>query len=87
MGARKTSLARGDRYGLLKATELAAEMIGQYERGLDGVRELRVESLEEAIWDDIVTTDGTNSDGCGSHGTHDSPSFHAAERRLEARNG
>jgi hypothetical protein len=53
MGVRKTKLARGDRYGLLKAAELAAEMIAQYERARDGVRELRVESQEEAVWDDI----------------------------------
>lgn len=44
---------RGDRYGLLKAAELAAEMVGQYERARDGAIEIRVESLQEAIWDDI----------------------------------
>ncbi len=62
MGARKTKLARGDRYGLLKATELAAEMIAQYERAREGAHELRVESLEEAIWDDIVATHGIHTD-------------------------
>jgi hypothetical protein len=53
MGERKTKLARGDRYSILKAAEPAAEMIADYERGRDGMRELRVESLEETIWDDI----------------------------------
>jgi len=62
MGERKTKLGRGDRYGLLKAAELAAEMIADYERAREGVRELRVESLEEAIWDDIEAVQQAHTD-------------------------
>src|SRR5678815_4880674 len=54
MGSRKTKLARSDRYGLLKAAELAAEMISDYEHARVGAYEIRVESLEEAVWDDVV---------------------------------
>lgn len=62
MGIKKTRLMRGDRYGLLKAAELAAEMIGDYERSRDGAREIRVESLEDAVWDDIFVERSQRTD-------------------------
>jgi hypothetical protein len=62
MGSQKTKLMRGDRYGLLKAAELAAEMISQYECARDGAHQMRVESHEEAVWDDIVVVRGDRAD-------------------------
>lgn len=53
MAGPKTRLMRGESYGLLKAAELAAEMIAQYERKRTGAFEIRVESLGDGIWDDI----------------------------------
>lgn len=54
MGVSKTQLLKRDRYGLLKATELAAEMLADYERARDGGREMRVEETTEPVWDDAV---------------------------------
>lgn len=56
MGLKKTRLVRADRYGLLKAAELAAEMIAAYERRRDGAEALHVESLDEALWDDVAVS-------------------------------
>jgi len=56
MGTKKTGLMRGDRYGLLKAAELAAELIADYERGRDGAIKIRVECLDDDSWDDIEVT-------------------------------
>src|SRR5687768_1733856 len=53
---------RADRFGLLVATELAAEMIANYERGRAGGIELRVESLDEAVWDDVVRIAATGNE-------------------------
>jgi hypothetical protein len=62
MAKQKTRLMRADRYGLLKAAELAAEMIGCYERRLDGAATMRVECPDEENWDDIEVTHPTNID-------------------------
>ncbi len=62
MGNKKTQLMRGDRYGLLKAAELAAELIGDYERGRDGASSIRVESLDDDAWDDIEVNYSTRID-------------------------
>jgi hypothetical protein len=56
MGSQKTGLMRGDGYGLLKAAELAAEMIRVFERGEAGVQQMRVEALDAPGWDDLVAT-------------------------------
>jgi len=53
MGTRKTNLMRGDRYGLMKAAELSAELIGEYERARNGALKVRVECADEERWDDI----------------------------------
>lgn len=62
MGTRKSNLMRGDRYGLLKAAELAAEMIGLYERARDGATAIRVESPDEAVWDDVHVVRSSHTD-------------------------
>ncbi|HEX3871455.1 MAG TPA: ABC-three component system protein [Pirellulales bacterium] len=62
MGAPKTQLLKRDRYGLLKAAELAAEMIGHYERARDGAHEIRVEATTEPIWDDVVVHRSAHTD-------------------------
>lgn len=56
MGPKKTKLMRGDRYGLLKAAELAAELVGEYERARDGAVKVRVECPDDESWDDIEVT-------------------------------
>jgi len=62
MGQQKTRLMQADRYGLLKAAELAAEMVGCFERRLDGAATLRVECPDEENWDDIEVTNSTGVD-------------------------
>jgi len=62
MGTQKTQLLKRDRYGLLKAAELAAEMIGDYERAREGAREIRVEATTEPIWDDVVVHRNAHTD-------------------------
>lgn len=54
MTGQKTKLMQRDSYALLKATELAAEMLADYERAMDGGCEMRIEATTEPIWDDIV---------------------------------
>lgn len=53
---------RRDRYGLLKAAELAAEMVGRYERNMDCALELRVETLDASGWDDIYQLHSDRAD-------------------------
>lgn len=62
MGLPKTQLQKRDRYGLLVATELAAEMLGDYERARTGAREIRVEAITETVWDDVVVHGPTHLD-------------------------
>ena len=57
MGVAKTKLMRGDRYSLLAAAELIAKMVGDFERGRSGTHSIRVESLDDPLWDDIKAVD------------------------------
>lgn len=62
MSGPKTQLLQRDSYGLLKATELAAEMLAEYERARDGGREMRVEDTTNPQWDDIVVHHSSRTD-------------------------
>lgn len=53
MGEKKSALMECDRYGLLKAAELAAYMIARYECAEPCALEMRVEVRNKPSWDDI----------------------------------
>jgi hypothetical protein len=58
VGQKKTQLMKRDAYALLKAAELAAEMVTDHERARAGISSIRVEAEGDPDWDDIQITKG-----------------------------